>query len=267
MKMSAWNKHSKGIPASNPLSLMSSVVPKFAKTYGNPLGKKGIAALESKISRRTILNRYKEFLQFNNVMYLFQWELNEDLKYLNKDQAWETFSEKLVGGRHHFSRDLGNENGFNINTSPLKPSIYNEIMTEALLSTNRHQWLTPNKDDKDVRCIFQEVNPRKIPDIVDYLRKISNSLTTHGEREGIYKLNLSHLCIKVSGVNGMELGESIPNPVSNEPLDYEGLLRLATQSKEDPPLKSLLQLLIKDYHLSKPLLTHCDKDHWLVLCH
>ncbi|CAL9734464.1 cytochrome b termination protein 1 [Monosporozyma servazzii] len=245
---------------------MSAIIPKFVQKYGHPLGKKGIAELESKISRNIILNKYREYLQFNNVMYLFQWELNEDVSYLNKNQAWETFSEKLVGKYQH-SRDLDGQNNFSINTSPLKPSIYSDIMAEALVSSNSLQWLPQNKEDKDVRCIFQEVNPQKLLDIVDYLNKISTSLTRHGQRVDMYKLNLSHLCIKVSGLNGMDLGESIPNPATNEPLDYEGLLRLAAQSKEDPPLKILLQLLIKDYHLSKPALTRCDKDHWLVLSH
>ncbi|CAL9728839.1 cytochrome b termination protein 1 [Monosporozyma unispora] len=243
---------------------MTSRLPKFVQKYGYPLGKKGIEELKSKISHKITLSRYKEYSQFNNLMYLFQWRLNDDITYLNKDQVWETFSEKLIG-RHHYSRDLDNQNNTSINITPLKPCIYNNIMTEALVKQNSIDWLSRNNENNDIRCIFQEVNPQRINDLIEYLSKMSKNLKEEGQREGIYELYLSHLCIKISGPNQMDLGEPITDSITNEPLDYEGLLKLASKSKKDPPLKQLLQLLIKHYGLSKPAIADCDNDRWLVI--
>lgn len=278
---------------------MNFIKPRFVQKYGSKLNRQNLEVLENKISNEYISTKYHEYLQMNNVIYLFSWDVNDGTKFLDKDQYWRSFSHSI--NKHNFN----NNNNFSI----VRSKIYTQILSRTLKNDMNTNWVCSNnninnnhnnrygnlnmnwQEDNDIRCIFQEIstsngntgnnnNKGELTDLIQSLTGISQILHLQKPENNLYSLNLSHLCLKMSGAHGINLHENLDSTsislqnhnthkAQDKILDYQGLLRLATLSREETDLQKFMKLLIKEYGINKPSLTY-DSDtneQWLILSH
>lgn len=278
---------------------MSFVTPRFIQKYGSKLKWQNIKILENKISPEYISTKYSEYLHMNNIIYLFKWDMSEDTEFLNKDQCWWSFSHNI--NKHNLNK--------NNNLSIIRSKIYTQIFSKTLKNDMNTNWVCSHRDiddnnnnniydnlniswetNNDIRCIFQEIstnngnnnnNHGTLNVLIRSLIELSQLLKDSDLYEkNVYSLNLSHLCLKISGAHSINLHENLdsasissqnnsPDKIEDKVLDYKGLLKLATLSREETDLQKLMKLLIKNYGFNKPSLVYDSllNEKWLVLSH
>lgn len=96
----------------------------------------------------------------NNVVYLFKWDINEDVTFLNKNRYWMSFNQGMI--KHKLNKDIN----FSILTSKiyrdiLSKTLKNDTNTVRFSSSNNNIYGDLNKklqEDNDIRYMFQEIN-------------------------------------------------------------------------------------------------------------
>lgn len=247
---------------------MSNKVPRFVLKYGHSINKLPIEKISNKLAPVFIIPKYIELLQYHNIMYLFQWrQIDSDIQYIDHNVYWQQFTKLLTKPNSKGGQKIYNSN--NILLHPIIPPIYSDLLEQSLINTSDKVWISKRTE---TRAIFGTIKTKSLNDLIDNLDSIHNIIQNKVCLPSKYTLQMNHLCLKISNTSSGENGLKLMTPEDNlsifkdsKNLDYQGLLRLARESKTDSPLKKLLQLIIKQYGLSHPTMATCGEEQWLLL--